>query len=134
MPSLRGIHETVLYGRDTPALAAFYSGVLGLRLVGVMDAHSAAMRLPEGDAVLLLFDFEYAATPGRGVPTHGTTGPSHVAFRVVAGTLDQWRESITASGVTIELERGWSRGGRSIYFRDPADNSVELIDGEVWAE
>jgi hypothetical protein len=32
----------------------------------------------------------------------------------------------------IEKEFGWPRGGRSIYFRDPAGNSVELVTPGLW--
>jgi catechol 2,3-dioxygenase-like lactoylglutathione lyase family enzyme len=35
-------------------------------------------------------------------------------------------------GVPIELETDWPRGGKSLYFRDPAGNSVELITRGLW--
>ncbi|MBU6413805.1 MAG: VOC family protein [Planctomycetes bacterium] len=93
---------------------------------------SAARAFPTGDAVLLLFHPAYAATPGRGVPTHGTTGPGHIAFRVTAGMLDQWLKRFAELEVEVELDRTWKRGGRSLYVRDPAGNSVELVEGEIW--
>jgi hypothetical protein len=34
--------------------------------------------------------------------------------------------------VAIEKEVEWSRGGKSIYIRDPARNLVELITPGVW--
>ena len=34
--------------------------------------------------------------------------------------------------VEIEHEEAWPRGGHSLYFRDPAGNSVELITPGVW--
>lgn len=135
MPTIQGIHETVLYGDDVPALAAFYGEVLGLRAIGTTDALSAALRMPPGggDAVLLLFNPKLASAPGRGVPSHGAVGAGHIAFRVAPGTLAEWREHFVRLALPIELERGWNRGGRSIYVRDPAGNSVELVEGEVWA-
>jgi catechol 2,3-dioxygenase-like lactoylglutathione lyase family enzyme len=132
IPRISGVHETVLYGPDIPRLTSFYASVLGLRVVHQADDDSAALRMPEGDAVLLLFHPGHASTPGRGVPTHGATGPGHVAFRVPPGTLPAWFEQLQREGVEIEMERGWSRGGASLYFRDPAGNSVELIEGDVW--
>lgn len=135
--SVLNVHETVLYA-DNPATAArFYREVLGFRAVGTTDADSAALRLPDGDAVLLLFRPDYAATPGRGVPTHGSTTPGHsgaghVAFRVAPGSLPTWRARLEARSIPVELERTWNRGGASIYFRDPAGNSVELVDGTIW--
>ena len=130
-PSLSGIYETVLYGNDVAALAAFYEDVLGLRTVDDPDELAAAIRLPDG-TMLLLFDPELAGRPGRPVPSHGATGPGHVAFRVAAGELDRWRAALVDRGVPIEREIQWKRGGRSLYVRDPAGNSVELTEDELW--
>jgi catechol 2,3-dioxygenase-like lactoylglutathione lyase family enzyme len=129
--AITGVYETVLYAEDVPAAAAFYSEVLGLRLVDGPDELAAAFRLDDG-GVLLIFDPSRASVPGRPVPSHGAPGAGHVAFSVEEGTLAAWGEALGARGVEIELERGWQRGGRSIYVRDPAGNSVELVDGDLW--
>jgi len=126
-----GIYETVLYGDDLEALTAFYADVLGLRVVDGPDELAAAIRLPDS-GVLLLFAPGPASRPGRPVPSHGTSGEGHVAFRVPARSLDEWRVMLTARGVAIEREVEWPAGGRSIYVRDPAGNSVELAAGELW--
>jgi hypothetical protein len=34
--------------------------------------------------------------------------------------------------VKIEHEQVWERGGRSVYFRDPGGNSVELVTPGIW--
>jgi len=128
------VHETVLYAIDVLAAAEFYQTVLGMRLLANPDQNSAALRLPEGDAVLLLFNPTYAATQGRGVPTHGATGAGHVALRVEPGSLPTWAHHVRSHGVPVELERAWQRGGASLYFRDPSNNSVELVDGQIWPE
>jgi catechol 2,3-dioxygenase-like lactoylglutathione lyase family enzyme len=83
--------------------------------------------------VLLIFTRETAATPGRGVPTHGADGQGHIAFRVADGSLTEWCAHFAAMGVGIELQRRWDRGGESVYVRDPAGNSVELVTGAIWA-
>ena len=49
-------------------------------------------------------------------------------------TLEEWGRTLRERGVEIELERDWERGGRSIYVRDPAGNSVELVEGDIWPE
>jgi catechol 2,3-dioxygenase-like lactoylglutathione lyase family enzyme len=128
---ITGVYETVLYADDVAAAAAFYRDVLGLRLVDGPDELGAGFRLDDG-GVLLIFDPSRASLPGRPVPSHGTSGAGHVAFGVEAGTLADWGEALRGRGVEIELERGWERGGRSIYIRDPAGNSVELVDGDLW--
>jgi catechol 2,3-dioxygenase-like lactoylglutathione lyase family enzyme len=64
------------------------------------------------------------------VASHGATGAGHVAFSVES--LDGWRERFAEHGVEVEQEKEWPRDGRSIYVRDPAGNSVELVEGDLW--
>lgn len=129
-PPIHSIYETVLYG-DVPALEAFYREVLGLRLVDGPDELAAAFRLPDG-AMLLLFDPERSSRPGRAVPSHGASGPGHIAFRVPEGMLDRWHETLVEQGVEIERVVEWDGRRRSLYVRDPAGNSVELTEDELW--
>ncbi len=142
-PVVHHVHETVLYARDVAACAAFYRDVLGLRPVGTQPGPgslSAVLRLPEGDQVLLIFDPQQAALPNRGVPSHGAWGVAsggahgHVAFRVGPGGLAAVRARLAALGVPVEMEVPWERGGRSVYVRDPAGNSVEFVEGRVWPD
>jgi len=58
--------------------------------------------------------------------------PAHVAFSVGPGSLDDWAKRLVAHGVEIEQVVVWDGGGCSLYFRDPAGNSVELVDGDIW--
>lgn len=46
-------------------------------------------------------------------------------------SLDDWRQHLQTNDVLIEAEVEWPPGGKSIYFRDPAGNSVELINRDV---
>ena len=128
---LRGIYETVLYAPDVAAASTFYSDVLGLRAVEEPDELAAAYRLPDG-GMLLLFDPERSSASGRKVPAHGATGASHVAFAVAAGELARWAKTLRARGIEIEQELDWDGRGRSLYVRDPAGNSVELVEGDIW--
>ena len=128
---LRGVYETVLYAEDVAATAGFYSDVLGLRLVDGPDESSAAFRLDNG-GILLLFDPKSSAAAGRMVPSHGASGAGHIAFAVEPGTLDGWTAALREHAVEIEQEIEWERGGRSLYVRDPAGNSVELVEGDIW--
>lgn len=111
--------------------ARYYADVLGLRSLGDPTELSAAFRLDDG-GVLLVFDPSRSSVPGRPVPSHGATGAGHVAFTVELGSLDAIADDLRRRGVTIEQEVTWDEGGRSVYIRDPAGNSVELIEGEAW--
>ena len=127
------VYETVLYTSDVPAAVRFYAEVLGLRLVDRPDELSAAFRLDDG-GMLLLFDPERASAPGRFVPSHGSGGPGHVAFAVRPGELEAFAQALRSRSIEIEREIEWNQGGRSLYFRDVAGNSVELVEGELWPQ
>jgi catechol 2,3-dioxygenase-like lactoylglutathione lyase family enzyme len=131
-PTLRGVYETVLYVADLARAARFYAEELGLTPVPGLGGAGGAFRLADG-GMLLLFDPDQSAAPGRVVPSHGAHGPGHVAFAVAPGELDGWVERLKRRSIEVEREIAWPVGGRSIYVRDPAGNSVELIEGEAWA-
>jgi catechol 2,3-dioxygenase-like lactoylglutathione lyase family enzyme len=126
----QGILETSLYVDDLDAAQAFYGDVLGLELHGRVEGRHVFFRC--GDGMLLLFDPEATSRPAGMTPAHGARGPGHVAFSVEAGDLGRWRDRITAAGVAIEAELTWPTGVRSIYFRDPAGNSLEIGSPEIW--
>jgi catechol 2,3-dioxygenase-like lactoylglutathione lyase family enzyme len=121
----RRVYETVVYAGDLAAVTGFYRDVLGLR-----EVDEGAFRLDDG-GMLLLFDPARSSQPGRPVPSHGAAGPGHVAFSV--DDLDPWLARLREAGVEVEQEKEWARGGaRSVYVRDPAGNSVELVEGDLW--
>jgi catechol 2,3-dioxygenase-like lactoylglutathione lyase family enzyme len=124
------VYETVVYANDLARTAGFYEQVLGLRKVSDIGELGVAFRLPDG-GLLLLFDPELASQPGRPIPAHGAAGAGHLAFSV--DDLQAWRDALDDAGVAVECETDWPRGGSSLYFRDPAGNSVELVAGEIWA-
>ena len=126
------VFETVLYAHDIPVVVDFYSSTLGLRTVEEPDELSAAFRL-DSDAMLLIFDPDRSSVPGRPVPSHGAVGAGHIAFRVEPAEFDRLSERLRLAGVETEkeIDRGETRG-RALYVRDPAGNSVEILDGDPW--
>lgn len=131
------VHETVLYAGDPEGAVRFYQRVLGLEpLGGALGPVGRGLRLPDG-AVLLIFDPEASSRPGRDVPSHGARGEGHIAFAIRREAYDAWRARLGEVGVEIEREIEWpgpeGEPARSIYFRDPAGNSVELMAGDYWA-
>jgi catechol 2,3-dioxygenase-like lactoylglutathione lyase family enzyme len=122
--------ETCLYVSDLSAAERFYVDVLGLRTYARNEGRSVFFRC--GDRMLLLFNPARTRIKDSAVPTHGAEGPGHAAFAVPDNEIDAWRERLAAHGVPIEQEMSWPRGGRSLYFRDPAGNSVEIVSPALW--
>lgn len=129
-PPVETLVETALYAHDLAAAEAFYDGVLGLPVIGREAGRHVFFRAGPG-SVLLVFD-PAATLRGGGLPPHGSSGPGHLALGIRPETLDAWRKYLAACGIEIEHELDWPRGGHSVYFRDPAGNSVELITPGLW--
>lgn len=132
---IQGVLETCLYAADLPAAERFYGGLLGLPVFSREEGRHVFFRC--GAAMLLVFDPARTAEPsgqveGVPVPRHGAHGPGHVCFRVPETDLAAWRDRFAAAGVAIEADVPWPRGGRSLYVRDPAGNSVELAPAGIW--
>lgn len=126
--------ETVLYADDLAAAEEFYRRALGLKPFAARADRQLFYRL--GDQVLLIFRAETTAIPPAAgalpVPPHGAAGPGHVCFAASAEEIDRWRAHLTTQGVAIEADFHWPGGGRSIYFRDPAGNSLEFAEPRIW--
>ncbi len=127
---LETIVETSLYSDNLAAMETFYTEVLNLSVITKEPDRHVFFTVGRG-SVLLIFKPE-STQHGHHLPAHGTIGAGHVAFGVPADLLNSWRTRLTRRGIAIEKEQSWPRGGHSIYFRDPAGNSVELITPHVW--
>jgi len=133
--AVQRVVESALYCEDVARAVAFYRDVLGL---GVMSEGQRLAALDAGGSTVLLL-FRRGATldgvefPGGRVPPHDGAGPTHLAFAVGADELDAWERRLTEHGVAIESRARWTLGGRSIYFRDPDQHSLELVTPRTWA-
>jgi catechol 2,3-dioxygenase-like lactoylglutathione lyase family enzyme len=136
MPKLDGILETCIHAEDMERSRAFYEGVLELKPI-YADNRLMAYAVAEHDVLLV---FRKGATgdatvmPGGGIiPGHGGDGTLHVAFAISANELPKWEARLAAHGVAIEGAHTWTRGGRSIYFRDPDGHLLELATPGLWS-
>ncbi len=132
--------ETVLYASDLRAAESFYTSVLGLKVYGKVPGRHLFFKL--GNQMLLIFNPAVTVAPPKPgaklpVPPHGATGEGHVCFSASDTEIDQWRADLESKGITIEADFEWpapegQRGGRSIYFRDPAGNCLEFAEPRIW--
>jgi catechol 2,3-dioxygenase-like lactoylglutathione lyase family enzyme len=127
---IQAVIETAIYVDDLQAAETFYGTVLGLRVIGKEPGRHVFFQV--GEASVLLAFLAEATLKGDQFPPHGASGPGHFALGIEAEALDAWRKLLQGHGVTIEKEVDWPRGGLSLYFRDPAGNSVELVTPGVW--
>ena len=128
--NIKAVLETAIYVDDLQAAEAFYGTTLSLPVVGKEPSHHVFFQVGEAN-VLLAFRAE-ATLKGDQLPPHGATGPGHFALGIAAEAFDAWQKLLHGHGVTIEKEVEWPRGGKSLYFRDPAGNLVELVTPGVW--
>ncbi len=133
MPKLQAISETSLYADDLDRAIDFYSRILGLRQISSMNERGVVFRV-NAEQVLIIFDPAVTRADDSVVPSHGCEGAGHAAFSIEPSALAEWRQSLIDNKVIIEREVDWPRGGRSIYFRDPAGNSIELVAGPLWPD
>lgn len=129
------ILESALYAENLEETAAFYADVMDLERIASAEGRHVFFRA--GDGVFLLFrpsatrepPAEDARVP---VPPHGAAGPGHLCFAGTAEEIGRWHARLVAAGVEIEADFEWPQGGRSIYFRDPAGNSIEIAEPRIW--
>ena len=128
-----GILETVLYAEDLEAARSFYQETLGLSPFQEEKGRHVFFKC--AGQMLLIFnpvktrEQRLSALP---VPPHGALGQGHVCFRASAQELDEWRKHFASRGIAVEADFEWPGGGRSIYIRDPAGNSVEFAETRIW--
>jgi catechol 2,3-dioxygenase-like lactoylglutathione lyase family enzyme len=128
--TINNVLETCLYVDDLPRAERFYGDVLGLMLESRQEGRHLFFHC--GRQMLLLFNPLECRAPDEQFPAHGAFGPGHVAFGVREADLPAWTERLTQHGVAIEKTIDWPGGGRSVYFRDPAGNSLELATPTIW--
>ena len=131
MPKIAHVLAASIYGRDLAAMEQFYGGLLGMEKMSEEHPRNVFFRF-SGKCVLLIFNPDETAKKTE-IPSHGASGPGHVAFAVEHEDLVEWRQTLRRGGVAVEQEITWPNGARSIYFRDPAGNSVELVTRELWS-
>jgi catechol 2,3-dioxygenase-like lactoylglutathione lyase family enzyme len=134
-PPIRGVLETAIYVADLSRARQWYQELLGCPLM-VDDARMCAFDVGGRDVLLLFLEGGTPAavvTPGGSIPPHDARGQMHFALAVDAADLPDWERRLAERGIAIESRVRWSRGGTSVYFRDPDGHLVEFATPGLWA-
>jgi catechol 2,3-dioxygenase-like lactoylglutathione lyase family enzyme len=134
-PPIQGIVETCLYVDDLEEARTFFEDVLALRLL--MASEGMCVFAAGTCQNLLVFRRGWCENdkpdPGGMIPGHHGEGPAHMAFHVAIGDYDAWKAFLVDRGIPIVSEVTFDKGGRSLYFNDPAGNVLELATPGHWA-
>ena len=132
---LSRILETALYAENLTETADFYERLLGIPRLSEDPGRDVFFQL-DGQ-MLLLFNpqqTQIASTnPAYPIPIHGAQGQGHICFEIEPGTVEIWRARLAELGIALEQKLKWpTKPAISLYFRDPAGNSVELVERSLW--
>lgn len=128
---IRKIVETCIYYSDLQSMKNFYVDILGLQLVQEEDGKF--IFLQAGKSMLLVFNPDRTSKSNDNLPTHGAATPPasvHFAMEIESNDYLRWKDLLAKNKIKME-EVGW-KSAKSIYFRDPAGNLVELITPGEW--
>jgi catechol 2,3-dioxygenase-like lactoylglutathione lyase family enzyme len=122
------IDHVVMTVRDIDATCAFYTQVLDMRVVTFAEGRKA---LAFGRQKINLHQAGREFEPKAAHPTPGSVD----LCLVTTATLDQVAERLAACGVPIlqgPVDKTGATGPiRSVYFRDPDDNLIEVSTYDV---
>jgi catechol 2,3-dioxygenase-like lactoylglutathione lyase family enzyme len=127
MPKLTGLLEAAIYVDDVARSVRFYEELFGFESIG-SDERLCALGVA-GRQVLLVC--RRGASAAR-TSAHDATGQQHLAFGVPAEAFADWLARLDERGIAIEHRKAWTRGGESVYFRDPDGHLLELATPGVW--
>jgi catechol 2,3-dioxygenase-like lactoylglutathione lyase family enzyme len=134
MMKIRRIIETCIYSSDLGSMKKFYVDTLALPVVD--EEEGKFIFLQAGMSMLLIFNPARTSESNEKLPTHGAETPPariHFAMEIEAGDYERWKELLARNNTTLEKEVSWNEGkAKSLYFRDPSGNLVELITPGEW--
>jgi glyoxylase I family protein len=127
--NIRGIHHVAIIAAHYPRSRAFYTEVLGLRVIAetyreVRDSYKLDLGLPDGTQIEL---FSFPGAPERATYPEAQ-GLRHLAF--ATGDLDGAVGWLLERGVAVEAVRvDELTGKRFTFFADPDGLPLELYEG-----
>lgn len=121
--AVKSLGEIALRVNDLPGMRRFYQDVLGLEPLGEFP-DAVLLKIAAGHAghtqVLGLFD--------RSVPVgQDQTTVDHIAFTIALHDYEPEKKRLEALGLQVTSKTHEWVKWRSLYFRDPEGNHVELV-------
>ena len=111
----------------------FYIDILGLDFVA--EEKERHVFLKAGKSMLLIFNPYNTLNDINDIfPSHGAICPPsiiHIAFEIKKDDCEKCKYLLEKNKINIEKEIEFGNN-KSIYFRDPVGNLVELITANAW--
>jgi len=118
---IHGIDYTIVFARNLPAMRHFYQEVMQFPVRRELGPQWVEMAI--GSNILALTE--------RGLMFNDPPAPEgtltvQLAFRVAPAEVEQCRELLQAKGVATDqaVDQPW--GHRTLFFRDPDGNVLEI--------
>ncbi len=123
-----GINHVAVYCRDLDETARFYTEVMGMPVINVIDnrdvPESTHRNVDVGGGMALSF-FDFPHIPRlQEFATEGVGNAMHVALPITPARYAEVKGCLDANGVVYE------EVGGSIYVRDPKRLNLELLPTE----
>src|SRR6185436_5382223 len=120
LTAIRNLDYVVLLCEDMPLMRAFYHGILGFPIYRDWDGW-LEMRV---GAVLLTLRLRGRPYDGPKLPNSASV---QLAFRVAPAEVDACHAELLRKQVEIiEAPRSWDYGHRTLFFKDPEGNILEI--------
>ena len=123
--STDGANHIAIYAKDLEATAAFYSEIMGMPLIEVIDnrdvPESTHMNVDIGGGMMLsFFDFPHIPRLRRRAP-EGVGNVMHIALEITEARKTAVTSRLDARGI------GYQEIGGSLYLKDPNGLGIELL-------
>jgi catechol-2,3-dioxygenase len=131
--NINKVIETCIYSSDLESMKKFYVDILGL--LPIEEERHKLIFLKAGKSMLLIFNPARTSVNNSRLPTHGAMSPPssiHFAMEIKEQDYQDWKKLLLMNSISIEKEVDWKNNAKSLYFRDPAGNLIELITPGGW--
>lgn len=126
--AIGGLGEIALRVDDLDQMESFYGNVVGLELMRRFDDAAFFNIAPGvGGHTQILALFDRSGVDDYTPPATDTSTLDHFAFEIPLSAYDDERERLAGHDIDLrEKTFEWVQW-RSLFFRDPEDNLVELV-------